>query len=48
VCAKYIHISDKPDGTYSNQQAVEGFALETKFGPVLPVLAVEKEVTQSH
>jgi len=42
--AKCVHISAKPDGTYSNQQAGEGFALERDFGPILAVLAEEEGI----
>jgi len=47
VWAKCVHIGVKPDGKYSNQQAVEGFAVGKDFGPILAVLLKKKELTQS-
>jgi len=44
VWAKCLHISAKPDGTYSNQQTVEGFAVGKDFGPILAVLAEEEGI----
>ena len=42
VWAKCVHISAKPNGAYSNQQALEWFSVAKDFGPVLAVLAEEE------
>ena len=42
--AKCVHIGVKPDGKYSNQQAVEGFAVGKDFGAVLAVLLEEEGI----